>query len=66
MLKKYAMALAAWNLSSYVTIYQMAVAKAAAPQTYDWIMDLASGPAGYSWDLAVAAWEVCWDFLSAS
>ena len=66
MLKKYALAVGAWNVSSYVTLYQMGLAKTVWPETYEFVMDLASPIASVSWDLCTAAWEVCWDFLNSS
>lgn len=50
--------LTAWQLSSYVTIFQMAWFRELFPATYNWIMDLAAPLVRGVNDYAVAAWDV--------
>lgn len=64
--KQSALAFAAWNISSYVTILQMGFAKAAMPETYNWIMDLAGSVAVPAWQFACQFSGVVWEFLNSS
>ena len=56
-MKQSALAFAAYQISSVVTIFQMAGARVVAPDTYNWLMDLASGPALYAGQLLSVVWE---------
>ena len=48
----------AWNISSWVTIAQMAWFREVAPNAYDWVMDLAGPPVSFLWGQVVAGFEV--------
>jgi len=60
--KQSLLAFFAYNISSVVTIFQMAAARVAFPRTYDWFMDKAEVPALMAKDLASTAWTVVTEF----
>lgn len=60
----------AWNVSSWVTIFQMAWFREVFPEPYNWFMDFAGPPVSYCWghcvDFAVAAKDIFTSFVVSS
>lgn len=65
-IKQSAIAVAAWNVSSVVTVAQLAVAKATAPETYNWVMDFAGTYVMHAGGFLHQLGGVIWEFLNTS
>lgn len=63
-LKQSALVVAAWNVSSAVTWFQAALARAIAPEWYETVMGYASAVAVPTWNMTVQLGNVCWEFLT--
>ena len=56
-IKKSALLVGVWHVSSVVTMLEMAFAKVFIPDWYNWVMIYALPPAKLSRDVVVAVWE---------
>lgn len=65
-LKQSALAVVAWHVSSVITVLQMAWAKVALPDSYNWIMDTLGGPVTMGWSLVCSVWDVAIDLINTS
>jgi hypothetical protein len=63
-LKQSALVIAAWNISSAVTWFQAALARAIAPEWYDQVMDVAGAIAVPVWNTVCQLGNVCWELLT--
>jgi len=61
-LVKSAAVIAAWNISSWFTLVQMAYLKSLFPSKYDWFMDKAEPVAQFCHEFALT----CWEFFNMS
>ena len=64
--KQSALAVAAWNVSSVITVLQMGFAKAMMPETYSWVIDTSSSVAVPAWQFTCQVAGVVWEFLNTS
>lgn len=65
-LKQSAFAVAAWQISSVVTLFQMSVAKVTMPDEYNWIMDTVGSVVVPTWQFICQYAGVVWEFLNSS
>lgn len=63
-IKNSAAAIVAWNVSSWVTIGQLAVAMTVFPRTYESTMGFANRVIMGAWDFTCVSCEVLWEFLN--
>ena len=65
LIKNSAAAFAAWHVSSFVTVFQMAWFKAVLPETYNWVIGTAELVVVPAWQLICQGFRIAWEFLNS-